>query len=323
MKTLLFLSKGEKSASTRYRAVQYFPLLSAAGFSVAHADMAGKGLPSALLRARKAGVVIVLRKTLPTPLLWLLRRCSRRLVFDFDDAVFSNTDGSHSPTRMQRFAAMLKACDLAFAGNAFLADKARQYNANVVQLPTSLDVARYRAEGQKPSDFFDLVWIGSRSTRKYLDAVIPALREAGHHLPNMRLKVIADFQLQGVGFPVINVPWREESEVAELASAHVGIAPMRDDDWTRGKCALKVLQYMAAGLPVVSSPAGVNAEVVESGKTGLLAEGETQWCESLASLANDRAMLEAFGVAGRAKVAAHYDRAVVGQRMLAAINRLL
>ncbi len=204
----------------------------------------------------------MLRKTFPLPLLWLLRRVSRRLIFDLDDAIFCNPDGSFSATRMKRFAAIAKASDHIFAGNRFLARKSAMFNARVSVIPTSLDVEKYHVAAKKPEDHLDLVWIGSKSTRKYLVDVLPALELAAQRVPNLRLKIIADFDLPQAAIPTLAVPWDAATEATELASSHIGIAPMRDDDWSRGKCALKVLQYMAAGLPVVSSNAGVNAEAV-------------------------------------------------------------
>lgn len=272
---ILFISKGEDSASTRYRALQYFPLLQQAGFAASHVTAAGSPAAyfNALRQAAGADIVVVLRKTFSAPLLWLLRRLSRKLVFDFDDAIFCNTDGSTSTTRMRRFAAMAGVCDHIFAGNHFLAERAARFNPKVSVLPTAVDVNRYVGNSEKAVDTVDLVWIGSRSTRKYLHEALPALRLAATKVSGLRLKIIADFDLPDAGLPTLAVPWNLETEVDALASSHIGIAPMRDDDWSRGKCALKVLQYMASGLPVVSSDVGANAEVLRTMHAACLAGG--------------------------------------------------
>ena len=182
---ILFISKGDDSASTRYRALQFFPLLRQAGYAADHATAAGSPASylDALRLAATADIVVVLRKTFPRPLLWLLRRASRKLVFDFDDAIFCNTDGTPSPTRMGRFGAMATACDHMFAGNRFLADNATRYNRAVTIVPTCIDTARYAGDHAKPDASFDLVWIGSRSTRKYLVESLPALRLATARVP--------------------------------------------------------------------------------------------------------------------------------------------
>lgn len=305
---LLFVSKGEDASSTRYRALQFFPLWREAGFEPTHVTASGgpRATLNMLRLAARADVVVVLRKTFPAALLWLLRHVSRKLVFDFDDAIFCNTDGTPSRTRMARFAAMARASDHVFAGNAFLAGNAAAFNPAVTLVPTCVDAARYRVDADKPADTLDLVWIGSHSTRKYLAEAMPWLKAAAEKTPNLRLKIIADFDLPGCGIPTLPVAWRAESEARELAASHIGIAPMRDDDWSRGKCALKVLQYMAAGLPVVSSQAGANAEVIVEGETGFLASTPEAWTECIARLANDADLRRRTGEAGRRLVETDY-----------------
>ena len=321
---LLFVSKGEASSSTRYRALQFFPLWREAGFEPAHVTASG-GLRATLnmLRlAARADVVVVLRKTFPAPLLWLLRRAARRLVFDFDDAIFCSTDGTPSPTRMARFAAMARACDRILAGNAFLARQAAVFNPAVVLVPTGVDPARYRVEADKPAGTLDLVWIGSHSTRKYLAEAMPWLAAAAAKVPGLRLKIIADFDLPGCGVTTLPMAWRADTEARELAAAHIGIAPMRDDDWSRGKCALKVLQCMAAGLPVVSSRAGANAEVIRQGESGFLVSTPAEWAERIARLAEDADLRRRMGETGRRLVEADYSILSVFDRLRSAVAGL-
>lgn len=321
---LLFVSKGEDAASTRYRALQFFPLWRAAGFAPAHVTASGglRATLDMLRQARRADVVIVLRKTFPAALLWLLRRASRRLVFDFDDAIFCNTDGTPSRTRMARFVAMARACDHVIAGNAFLASHAAAFNPAVTLVPTCVDAARYRAEAEKPADSLDLVWIGSHSTRKYLAEAMPWLKAAAEKTPNLRLKIVADFDLPGCGVATLPVAWRADAEARELAASHIGIAPMRDDDWSRGKCALKVLQYMAAGLPVVSSRAGANAEVIVDGAHGFLAATPAEWAERIARLAQDAELRRRMGEAGRRLVATDFSIESIFDRLRPVIAEL-
>lgn len=314
---ILFISKGEDSASTRYRALQYFPLLESAGFSAAHATAAGGGRAylRALRLASRADIVVVLRKTFPAPLMALLRKVSRRLVFDFDDAIFCNTDGSPSTTRMQRFAAMASTCDHVFAGNGFLAATARRFTQKFSVVPTCVDAVKYADSFGKPIGNVDLVWIGSSSTRKYLAEALPALRLAATRVPTLRLKIVADFDLPDAGLPTLAVPWNATTEAEALGSSHIGIAPMWDDDWSCGKCALKVLQYMASGLPVVSSAAGANAEIVRPGINGFLAADAGAWGEHIAALAVDESLRFRLGQAGRQEVVAGYSIEPVFSRM--------
>jgi glycosyltransferase involved in cell wall biosynthesis len=320
-KRILFISKGENASSTRYRALQFFPYFTQHGYMPSHVMASGGFVATldTLWQASRADVVVVLRKTFPLPLLWLLRRVSRRLIFDMDDAVFCNSDGSPSATRMKRFSAIAKVSDYIFAGNQFLAEKSVMFNAAVGVIPTSLDVEKYNIAAEKPSNRIDLVWIGSRSTKKYLEFVLPALELSAARLPGLTLKIVADFDLPNSTLCSIPIAWSSECEGRELASAHIGIAPMIENDWTRGKCALKVLQYMAAGLPVVSSRAGVNAEIVQHGETGFLVTSPEEWADAIEQLALSPSLREKMGRAGRVVAVERYSRV----RVFASMRDLL
>lgn len=324
-RSVVFVSKGESASSTRYRALQFFPLWESAGFVPSHATASG-GVAAFLrmLRAtHQADVVVVLRKTFPPPLLWLLRKAARKLIFDFDDAIFCNTDGTSSKTRMSRFVAMVGCCDGVWAGNGFLAQQAKSFNQAVAIMPTCLRPERYLVHANKAEDAIDLVWIGSSSTKKYLDAALPLLEAAARKTSGLRLKIIADFDLPDAGLPTLPIAWSAATEAQELASAHIGIAPMPDNDWSRGKCALKVLQYMAAGLPVVSSNSGANAEIVQEGVTGYLASSTDEWAEAIARLAKNAQLRQQMGEAGRGRVEKAYSLVSVFERERANLDALL
>lgn len=323
MITVLFLSKGSDSASTRYRATDFFPALKSRGIEARHIDVSGSvgNYLAALTAARQADVVIVLRKTFGAVFRALLRHSAKRLVFDFDDAIFCNSDGSASRTRMKRFAAMVRSCDDVLAGNGFLAEAAARFNPAVTVLPTSVDVAKYGVAAPKPTETVDLVWIGSSSTRKYLESALPALEAAAQTVPKLRLKIIADFTLQSEILEIEAIRWSEDTEAVNVASAHIGIAPMVDDDWTRGKCGLKVLQYMAAGLPVVSSNAGVNAELVQHGETGLLVSSDGEWVHAIEKLAQDESLRQRLGHAGQLRVQQGYTQEAALECLLQAVRK--
>lgn len=323
-KRILFVSKGESDASTRYRGQQYFPFFQSAGYLSEHVKVSG-GLSSflnTLKLARKADIVIVLRKTFPTFLTWLLRRAAKKLIFDLDDAIFCSSDGSASRTRMKRFKHMAKVSDHIFAGNQFLAEKALEFNEAVTLVPTSLNVKKYGVKAVQPNQYVDLVWIGSRSTSKYLKDILPELEILAEKYTNIRLKIIADFDFPDAKLPVVAVPWSEENEVKELLSSDIGLAPMRANDWTRGKCALKVLQYMAASLPVVSSNVGVNGEAVDDKVSGLLIDSSGQWQNAISSLIDDQLQGVQMGQAGFQKVSQTYDINVVFKQMLTVVQQL-
>ena len=316
-RSVLFISKGEQASSTRYRALNYFPLLRDHGWQPQHLtdDKTSASQRGILRAAASADVVVLLRRT-PGWLYGLrLRRASKWLVFDFDDAIFVPRSGRFSQ-RPARFRRIVQHCDDVWAGNRYLADEALRFNSKVSVLPTSIEIERYQPINEKPGTETVLVWIGSRSTKKYLVDVLPLLERASSTLKNIRLKVIADFELHSEVLPIDNICWSLATETMELASSTIGIAPMTDNPWTRGKCGLKVLQYMASGLPVITSPYGVNRDLVEAGKTGFHAASGQQWLDAIQTLATDPAQAAAMGAAGQHKCEAEYTLQATFKKML-------
>jgi glycosyltransferase involved in cell wall biosynthesis len=324
MPRLLFISKGSDSASTRYRAFDYIPRLEAEGWQCKHITTTRSvfNYLHVLQAASRADVVVVLRKTFSHWFVNQLRKRTKKLVFDFDDAVFARSNGKPSTKRAKGFKRIVKLADAVWAGNHFLADKAREYSDKVSVVPTAIDMSRYATVAEKPDNHVDLVWIGSSSTRKYLEMILPSLVDAYRNNTMLRLKIIADFDLDNSVIPTVAIPWSSEAEVAALSSAHIGIAPLVDNVWTRGKCALKVLQYMAAGLPVVSSNTGANAEVVVEAKTGLLVNSPEAWRSAIEMFASNKESREAYGAAGRQRCEERYSQQAVFQTILASLNSL-
>ncbi|MHC4414904.1 MAG: glycosyltransferase family 4 protein [Planctomycetota bacterium] len=310
-KKIVFISKGEHSASTRYRALDYFPYLREAGWTPEHLPAGGNSLArlTILRRAAQADAVVVLRKAFPAFYVRLLRKAARRLIFDFDDAIFLHSNGRPSPRRARRFGRIVRACDQVWAGNSYLAAEARRHNVNVTVLPTSIVTEKYAVSAAQPPDTVDLVWIGSRSTRHYLVEVMPLLEDLAEELPGLRLKIVADFVLPGSRLVVVPVPWREQTEALEIASAHIGIAPMPDNPWTRGKCGLKVLQYMAAGVPAVASLAGVHRDIIQHGVSGFLVTSVEEWRAALRRLIGDASLRQQIGAAGKRRAAERFSLA--------------
>ena len=307
-KIILFISKGEHAASTRYRALNFFDTLRNNGMIPIHSTIHGTLSRVKLLRnAARADVIVILRKTFSIPYLSLLRLFSKPLVFDFDDAIFCRDDGTSHSRLLRRFVRVVRRCHQIWAGNNYLADAARPHNPSVFEIPTALNPEKYAVEIDKPKDTIDLVWIGSSSTRKYLVQALPILEELAKDFPSIRLKIVADFDLSTRNLCMVPMPWSEKTEGEALGSSHIGIAPLSDDPRTRGKCGLKVLQYMAAGLPVVSSPTGVNKELVQHGINGFLAHDDKEWGEAIGKLIENTELRSSMGRKGQERVIAHYS----------------
>ena len=278
---------------------------------------------------RSADVVILQRRLLPAWQLLSLRRAARFLAFDFDDAVFLRdsyaTKGLYSGRRLRRFQAIVRAADLLIAGNSFLAENAARWTSadRVRVIPTCVNLDRYPlAEHRRSGEGVQLVWVGSSSTLKGLQAIEPLLEAIGQGCHGVRLKLICDQFLQFRNVPVDCCPWSEATESAEIAAADIGISHLPDDDWSRGKCGLKVLQYMAAGLPVVANPVGVQVEMVQHGVNGFLAETPEQWCAAIETLKRDSGLCRHMGQAGRQRVEAEFSVARGAARWLEVLGGL-
>ena len=323
-KNILFISKGEHAASTRYRAMIYFDVLRKNGWRPIHLTIHGTLSRFKLLhKANQADVIVILRKTFSIPYFHLLRLFSKHIVFDLDDAIFCNSNGSISRKRIRRFARVVRRCHQIWAGNEYLAEVARRYNSATTVLPTSLDPIKYAINAKKPDNNLDLVWIGSSATRRYLESALPLLERLVSRFPFLRLKIVADFDLPSQRLRTLTIPWSEKGESEALSSAHIGIAPMPKNSWTLGKCGLKVLQYMAAGLPVVSSPVGVNRDIVEHEITGFLAESPDEWQDSIERLIRNPDLRLAMGKAGQRRITKHYSTDVTFQKMILNLKDML
>jgi glycosyltransferase involved in cell wall biosynthesis len=299
----------------RYRLAAFRPWLERAGHTLDVVPLPRGWLARwRLFRGLRHANVVLQRKLLPGWQLALLRRAVRLLLFDLDDAVFLRDSyspkGLNHPGRLRRFAAVARASDAVLAGNGWLHDQTRRWAsaAFIHVVPTCVDPTRYTPRnGGGPTEGAQLVWIGSSSTLQGLEMQRPLLEALGRGAAGLSLKLICDRFWTLEHLPVVARPWSEETEAAELASADVGVSWTPDDDWSRGKCGLKVLQYMAAGLPVVANPVGVHVSMVRHGETGFLAETEAQWLESVRQLARDPSLRRRMGRAGRRLVEDEYS----------------
>lgn len=350
MSVVYFTKYTRAGASSRYRSFQYLPALEAAGvgYSVsplfddaylAHKYAHGRAHRTAVLRAfarrlwaalavPRASVVVVEYELLPYfPALlerWLAwRGC--RMVVDYDDALFHQYD-EHRNKWVRRLlgrkiATAMRLAHTVVAGNAYLADYARRAGAPRVEvIPTVIDLARYRAkDAASPSELFTIGWIGSPSTARYLRDIAPALAEVCRD-GRARVRLVGSGPIELPGVPVEVIPWREDAEVDEIRRFDVGIMPLPDEPWARGKCGFKLIQYMACGLPVVASPVGVNAEIVEAETSGFLATTQREWVNALERLRAEPDLRQRMGEAGRRRVEARYCLGVTAPRVLALLR---
>ncbi len=258
----------------------------------------------------------------------MVRRAARRIVYDFDDAIYYGKPDrpgeppDRSPRRVRKFRATCAIADLVTAGNATLAEEARVTARWVEVVPTGIDLAPYSRPGN-PGNGMRIAWIGLPGNLPYLDIVAEPLARLASRHPALRLVVVSERPPARFPIPVELVRWSREGEAQALADCDVGIMPLEDDEWTRGKGGFKLLQYMAAALPAVASPVGVNREIVAEGETGFFAGSGEEWERSLERLLLDADLRRRLGLAGRRRVEENYAMPIVTRRLVELYRGLL
>ncbi|HUX73322.1 MAG TPA: glycosyltransferase [Steroidobacteraceae bacterium] len=323
--------------SFRHRMQALVPALTDAGWQVRTERFPGGryGLRTFERRALLgwADVVVLHQIKLSSIEARLFAAFSRRRVFDFDDAIYVRKPrrlgepADESRWRKLKFEATCRLVDEVAAGNEVLAGAARRAARAVTILPTSIDVSTYTAAtaaaaatagAQTPV----IVWIGSPENLLYLQMIRPALAALAACNPGLRLRIICSAFPDWPEVAIERSVWSAAGEAAALAGAHIGIMPLSDDAWARGKCAFKLLQYMAAALPCVASPVGANAEAVIDGVTGFHARSVGEWRQRLQALIDAPQMRARFGAAAFAHVQAHYAMSAYRRRYLQLLTRL-
>lgn len=258
----------------------------------------------------------------------LFAALSKRRVFDLDDAIYVRKPRrlgeapDDSLWRRRKFTATCRSVDVVAAGNDVLASAARPAARTVAILPTSIDTACYRATTARAEDPPTIAWIGSPENLVYLEIIRPALARLTLRYPALKLRVICSAFPDWPEIRVERVLWSATTEGASLAAAHIGVMPLTDDEWARGKCAFKLLQYMAASLPCVASPVGANAEAVIDGVNGFHATRLEEWERGLERLIASAELRAQFGAAGHAHVEKRYALSTYQANYLTLLMRL-
>jgi hypothetical protein len=350
MKALLITRYDAAGASSRLRLLQYIPALAEAGitaevipfFSAAYLDRlyTGRSTRSEALSAyplrvrqmadaRAFDLLWLEKEALP----WLPWAIERRLlprgvplVADFDDAVFHNYDlhGSGLVRRLlgEKIDRLMAGAGLVMAGNAYLAARAAAAGAARVEIvPTVVDLDAYRLAPEPPADAPPRIgWIGTPSTWSAYVAPMLSLLTGVATEAGARILVVGAGEGGGAHPLLDREAWSEAAEVPLIHRMSLGIMPLDETPWARGKCGYKLIQYMACGLPVVASPVGVNAEIVEHGVNGFLARTPEEWHAAIAALLRDPDLRRRMGAAGRRKVEQHYALATWGPRVAALLR---
>ncbi|HJT81236.1 MAG TPA: glycosyltransferase family 4 protein [Chthoniobacterales bacterium] len=321
MKVLCVIEPG-RAPSTRLRLGDCVTRYRQAGIEVTTISARRSSLRERLRLVREAGRhdVVVLFKTIGFSALDLYRlhRRNPRIIFDYDDAVMFREQKYGRAIRVrefEKFVRTIEHCSAVVAGNAFLARFAEACGKPTTILPTPVDVGKYAVRDSEPNDL-TIGWVGLSDGFVYLRHIQPALQELTKLFPGLKLQVISDkpFQLDGVN--VDDQEWKLEREQTNLSRFTIGIMPLTDTLWTRGKCGYKILQYMAAGIPSVASAVGANIDIVTHGENGFLARTNEDWVRMIATLADDAVLRKKFALKGRQLVENSYSLGQFSERYI-------
>ena len=286
--------------------------------------------------ASQYDAILIQKALFSFPIPRLLRRYRHKIFFDFDDAIFTLENPNagwinrlRTRRRARAVPAMLQTAHCAIVENAYTAEFAAQYCPRVSQITGPIDTARYvpkksdSGQANQPliSEKVVLGWIGSQWTTRYLDLIRDPLAVLSQRYPNLELRLIGAGDFDVPGLQIAHMDWALETEVGYLQTFDIGLMPLPDDPFTRGKGGYKLLQYMACGLPVVTSPVEINREIVTHGKTGFWAETDAEWVEFLSTLIENKTLRNRMGAAGRARVVAHYALEKSSEQLLALLQR--
>ena len=353
MKVLVLSRYVARGASSRLRMLQYLPVFAGYGWACAESPLLDEAYLAAVYAGRKPGMwrlvcpyarrLAVLLGAWRYDRIWLekelwpwapgwleaiLLRLLPPAVIDYDDALFHNYD--QHPRAICRtlfagkIATVMRSAGVVVAGSRYVLDYAKAAGVRRIEyVPTVVDLARYAvAPACAPKPTCVVGWIGTPFTVKYLDLIAPALSALARQGHVLELRVIGAAAPAIAGVAVQSRPWSVDREAEDIAAFDVGVMPLEDSQWERGKCAYKLIQYMACGVPVVASPVGMNAEVVGEGaqQAGFLAADTPAWMDALTQLLQAPELRQRLGAQGRARVAAEYSLQVAAPRLAAIFN---
>jgi hypothetical protein len=324
---LLIISNNLGRASFRQRTGIYLDTLRKNGVDFEVAKLPGGFFGRRKLFKKGADFdgVFLHKKTLNIFDAHCLREYSKKIIYDFDDAVMyrHETPEYDSISHFGSFRRTVRLADMVIAGNSYLAEHAKRFNNRVEILPTGLDTGEYKnCRTERKDNKIRLVWIGSKSTLPYLVEITPALEEIGSRFGNVILRIISDdfFDLQNM--EVEKCRWQKQTETTELVTSDIGLSPLPDDRFTKGKCGFKILQYAAAGLPVVASPVGTNVDYVRDGITGFHVTNNRQWVDKITQLIEDPQLRTQMGENGRDWVK-NFDAEIIGKQFVGIIKQVI
>jgi len=316
MRSVIFLIQHPKMPSSRVRVLNLLPYLK---------DLELKVVPYPqkiwerfkLFKKLKNFDLVFLQKKMPSVFeSFILRKCSKRLIFDFDDSIYVKHNGTNSFTRKARFESIVKRSDLVIAGNRILAEEARKYNQNVDILPSAVKVSNIPLKNYAiKNERLIIGWIGTAINLPHLKIVEPVLKKLSEEFP-LELRIVSSNSIEMEGINITFIPWSLETQEEEISRFDVGVMPLPDNIYTRGKCGYKALQYMACCVPPVVSDVGVNSDIVRHELDGFVAKDEKDFYHYLKLLLKDEILRKEMGLNARKRAEENYSIEVISKRLL-------
>ncbi|MEA1927356.1 MAG: glycosyltransferase family 4 protein [Candidatus Auribacterota bacterium] len=309
----------KNAPSCRFRVLQYREPLRSFGITLEVVELSRERQQrrATLDAAADYDAVFLHRKLLNRFDYARLRRRARKLIYDFDDAVMfrdSNASRLESRMRKRKWERLVSGADLVIAGNEYLADFAGEYNNAVSIIPTVIDLDYFPGEPVRTSEL-TIGWMGTASNFIYLSLIKDSMEVLLREHPKVTFKVVSDQTPELPGLSIESKRWSASEELSDLAGFDIGIMPIFDDPWARGKCAFKIIQYFASYLPVVCSPVGANREVVEEGVNGYFASSPDEWRRRMEELLASAGVRKVMGRAGRKVTEDRYSLSVMAPRL--------
>ncbi len=355
MPKILFLTlhRKDRSPGQRFRHEQFLTHLEENGFEITYSNMLNAsddkifygsggafkkvivGLQSAmrrlkdLRRANQFDYIFIYRDAFffGTWFERMFKRSKAKLVFDYDDSIWLRDENPNQSffqklKKPEKTGTIISYCDIVIAGNQYLKEYATKFNTNVVIIPTTIDLKEYsKVQVEKQEGKVCIGWSGSFSTIKHFESSIDALKRVKEKFGDrVYFKVIGDGNYRNDELGIIGNPWRKDSEIEDLCEIDIGIMSLPDDDWSKGKCGLKGLQYMALEIPTIMSPVGVNSDIIQDGVNGFLASTIDEWVAKLSLLIEDADLRNRLGKAGRVTVEKQYSVEANKEKWLAVFS---
>ncbi|OFY83995.1 MAG: glycosyl transferase family 1 [Bacteroidetes bacterium RIFCSPLOWO2_12_FULL_35_15] len=359
MPKILFIAahRLNRSPSQRYRFEQYFDFLRSKGyecelsFIISESDdkifyRSGNFLKKISItfksvfkrlkdisRADQFDIIFVQREAFMTGSIFFEKQFARskaKLIFDFDDSVWllDTSEANKKWEWMKSTKKTGKICSLSnlvFSGNSYLAEYAKQFNKNVTIIPTTIDTTIFqRKQEYKNNEKLCIGWSGSHTTIKHFEEAVPILKKIREKYGNkVYFKVMGDVDYYNEELGIKGIPWSSETEVEQISSFDIGIMPLPDDEWVKGKCGLKGLSYMALEVPAIMSRVGVNSEIINEGINGFLANNEEEWINKISQLIESFDLRKKLGSKARETIIERYSVESQKNNYLKHFNELL